>query len=429
VKNKIAIIFLICQGLQSFAQKPPEALSLAPYLEVTAKTGDNVPVLLGRYHLDDAECNFTKFFKINQLRDGDYRLKSGKTYKLPVQVVQYNGKSIRSTLGIDDWNAAKHIDAYNKNALREGMRSDNFVTSRNLWVPWSEVGCSDNTVPMVSKPNASNTPKRPTVEASAGASNTPPATNFGGEPTSGDSRQFPIFGSAYARTPLISNKLRGKVFFLVSGHGGPDPGAQGKRAGATLCEDEYAYDVTLRLLRLLISHGATAYMIVRDPNDGIRDDIYLRCDQDEVAWGGKRIPLNQKERLGQRTDIINGLAAEHRRRGQNDQTIIEIHVDSRSVATETDVFFYYRNGSEPSQALALLFHETFIEKYRQKRGPSRRYTGTVSTRDLFTLRETSTPKAVYLELANIQNDWDQQRIVLKNNRQAIANWLAQALMK
>jgi N-acetylmuramoyl-L-alanine amidase len=99
------------------------------------------------------------------------------------------------------------------------------------------------------------------------------------------------------------------------------------------------------------------------------------------------------------------------------------------VATETDVFFYYRANSEPSMNLALNLHQIFIQKYSQKRGPARRYTGSVTTRDLFTLRETNTNKAVYVELANIQNDWDQQRIVLKNNRQAIANWLGQALTK
>ena len=29
---------------------------------------------------------------------------------------------------------------------------------------------------------------------------------------------------------------------------------------------------------------------------------------------------------------------------------------------------------------------------------------------------------------NIRNDWDQQRLVLSNNRQAVANWLSQVLL-
>jgi N-acetylmuramoyl-L-alanine amidase len=417
--GRIAWCCVVC-GVATgiFAQKAGDALRLAPFLETTATTGDDVTKLLERYQLAEQDCNVTQFFKLNRLRKNDYRLAKGKTYKLPVQVVQYDSRSIRTTLGISDWATAKRIDTYNKQMRKVGLRNDNFIESKNLWVPWHEVNCNADAKPVA------------TAEAGVPPRTTAKSATSTGEPASAtDPRSFPIFGATHARTPLISNRLKGKVFYLISGHGGPDPGAQGKRAGNTLCEDEYAYDVTLRLLKFLLSHGATAYMIVRDPNDGIRDGVYLRCDQDEVVWGNKAIPRNQKERLGQRTDLINRLSAEHKRKGQTDQTIIEIHVDSRSVATETDVFFYYKNGSEASYNLALRFHEIFIEKYRQKRGVQRRYTGTVSTRDLWTLRETSTPRAVYIELANIQNDWDQQRIVLKNNRQAIANWLGQALLR
>jgi N-acetylmuramoyl-L-alanine amidase len=391
------------------------ALRLAPFLEYTATTGDDVTTLLERFQLDDEDCNVTQFYKLNRLKRNDYRLQRGKTYKLPIQVVQYDSKSIRSTLGITDIATAKRIDTYNKWAKKEGLRTDNFIESKNLWVPWHEVNCQSEGAVVASAPNSSSGTK-------------PSVNGFGGEQGTGkDKRSFAIFGSAHAHTPLISNKLRGKVFFLVSGHGGPDPGAQGKRSGKTLCEDEYAYDVTLRLLKYLLSHGATAYMIVRDNNDGIREEVHLPCDQDEVVWGNKAIPRDQKQRLGQRTDIINALSEQHRRKGQTDQTVIEIHVDSRSKNTETDVFFYYRDESEASQTLALRMHEVFIEKYKTKQS-ARKYTGTVSTRDLWTLRETVTSKAVYIELANIQNSWDQQRIVLNNNRQAVANWLGQALL-
>ena len=221
----------------------------------------------------------------------------------------------------------------------------------------------------------------------------------------------------------------GKSFFLVSGHGGPDPGAQGKRAGVTLSEDEYAYDVTLRLLRFLLSHGAIAYLIVRDPNDGIRDENYLKGDKDEVVWGNREIPLNQKERLAQRTDIINQLSNYHKKNGQSDQTIIAIHIDSRSVATEIDVFFYYKSGSTPSMRLAETMQQVFSDNYKERRNSAREYSGSVSTRDLFTFRETNTKKAVYIELANIRNDWDQQRLVISSNRQAMANWIGEAILK
>jgi len=384
------------------------------YLTVTTKAGDNVVKLLQRYELQEYECNADQFFKINKL-SVEVNVKPGVKYKLPIVVFTYDGKSIRSTTGLKDWQAAKRVEQYNKNALQNGLRKDDFLVSKKLWAPWHELACTDDL-------GEGTEDYRP---AGAGKKGRPvPAETGIGK----DNRTFPIFGAHYAQTPLLSQRLKGRIFYLISGHAGPDPGAQGKRAGNTLCEDEYAYDVTLRLLRLLISHGATAYMIVRDPDDGIRDGLYLRCDRDEVVWGGGVIPVPQRERLQQRTDMINDFTERNLKAGFKDQTLIEIHVDSRSHDKETDVFFYYRPESEPSRQLALKIQKTFLQKYKNKQA-NRNYKGTVTDRYLFTLTETTVQKAVYIELANIQNDWDQQRLVLKNNRQALANWMFEAIGK
>jgi N-acetylmuramoyl-L-alanine amidase len=247
-----------------------------------------------------------------------------------------------------------------------------------------------------------------------------------GKPVNTGKRIFPIFGNELAYTPLISNALKGKIFYLVSGHGGPDPGAIGKRGGATLCEDEYAYDVTLRLCRKLIEHGATAYMIVRDPNDGIRYANNLKCDKDEVVWGDAEIKTSQIPRLKQRTDIINELYEKNRKLGFKDQYVIEIHVDSRSRSEQVDLFFYFQAESTPSKVLAERLHETMRTKYKQHRATGK-YHGTVSIRGLYTLREVK-PTAVYIELGNIRNAFDQQRIVLGSNRGILADWLLEGLI-
>jgi N-acetylmuramoyl-L-alanine amidase len=39
------------------------------------------------------------------------------------------------------------------------------------------------------------------------------------------------------------------------------------------------------------------------------------------------------------------------------------------------------------------------------------------------------PPAVYIELGNIRNGFDQQRIVLGSNRGALANWLLEGLLQ
>ena len=397
-----------------FGQRPAtskKSKTLKVYLNVPAKSGERAEDLLKSYGLHEYQCNFEQFFEINNLK-ANAKLKVGTSYKLPVEVVTYNGKSIRTTLKISDWKVAKRIETYNKFALSEGLRTDNFIETKRLWVPWHELNCPE---------------KSEAVETVTATSAKVTAKNLVGEIPLKGSRNFPIFGKKYQNTPLISQKLKGRVFYVVSGHGGPDPGAQGKRAGHTLCEDEYAYDVSLRLLRLLLSHGAAAYMIVRDPNDGIRDTEYLYCDKDEKVWGNLAVPRDQKARLQQRCDIINEFTEKNAKAGAIDQTFVEIHVDSRTRDTKTDVFFYYRPESEPSRKLALRVHQTFLQKYMKKRS-QRGYNGTVTPRNLYMLKETTTPKAVYIELGNIRNDWDQQRLVLKNNRQALANWIGEALM-
>ncbi len=380
------------------------------FLAAEAKFGERGTQLLKRFDLDESICNERKFLEINDLTEINAKLTGGKFYKLPIIVMLYNGKSIRSTAGLTDWKVAKRIEKYNRAALASGLRNDDFTVSKKLWVPFYELEkCAE---------------KKP--KYNGGAQNIDLSEV---EPvSSSDARSYPIFGKTYAKTPLLSKRLKGRVFYVVSGHGGPDTGAQGKRSGRTLCEDEYAYDVSLRLLRLLISHGATAYMIVRDPNDGIRDDSFLACDYDEVVYGNLEIPRPQKERLQQRSDLINTLVEKHLARGIENQTFVEIHVDSRNEKTETDVFFYYRPESEISKKLALRMQGVFESKYKSKQN-GREYTGTVTSRYLHMLTETTVPKAVYVELANIQNDWDQQRLVLVNNRKALANWLFEGLTR
>ena len=57
----------------------------------------------------------------------------------------------------------------------------------------------------------------------------------------------------------------------------------------------------------------------------------------------------------------------------------------------------------------------------------RGFNGTVSERNLYVLRNTQ-PVGVYLELGNIRNPRDQQRLVLENNRQALAKWIAEGIV-
>ena len=181
----------------------------------------------------------------------------------------------------------------------------------------------------------------------------------------------PLFGKELASYKVTSSELKGACFYLVSGHGGPDPGAIGRIGKIELHEDEYAYDIVLRLARNLMTKGAKVHIIIQDAKDGIRDDKYLKNSKRET-------------------------------------------------------FFYHQNKNSESKHLAKTMRTTFTHKYK-KHQPGRGFTGTVDGRNLYVLRHT-TPASVFVELGNIQNSFDQQRIILSDNRQALANWLCEGFV-
>ena len=164
------------------------------------------------------------------------------------------------------------------------------------------------------------------------------------------------------------------------------------------------------------------HIIIQDKKDGIRDGHVLANSKRETCMGDP-IPLNQVARLKQRCDWVNKL---YRKDKSSYKRAVFIHVDSRSKGQQTDVFFYNAPKSTKGRRLANNLHRTFDRKY-DKHQPNRGFRGTVSERNLYVLRNT-TPVAVFLELGNIRNKRDQQRLVLKNNRQALANWIAEGIV-
>jgi N-acetylmuramoyl-L-alanine amidase len=233
-----------------------------------------------------------------------------------------------------------------------------------------------------------------------------------------------LFGPRIGTPRVQSGALRGAVYYLSSGHGGPDPGAIGKYGSFKLAEDEYAYDVTVRLARVLMEHGATVYVMVQDPNDGIRDENVLPMDYDEVQYPNLRIPLSQVQRLRQRIAAVNRLHARHKGAYQR---LLALHVDSRSEGQNIDVFFYHHANSAPGLRLAKNIHRIFTARYKRAQ-PNRPYSGNVSERGtLYEVRNSHAP-AVFMELGNIRNQKDQRRFVVADNRQALANWIYEGLL-
>jgi N-acetylmuramoyl-L-alanine amidase len=372
---------------------------------VKAMSGDGVYSLLRRYHLSSYSCNIDRFYEINKL-DKKASLLTGKKYKLPVEIYSYNGTSIRSTINLDDWETAVQIQQYNEAIFKLGVRKTHYRESRILWVPYHLLECK--------------APKAKIPENNKKIGGKEKAKYFKKKGTITEK----LFGNEYENVKILDNQLKNEVYYVVSGHGGPDPGACCTSTESMMCEDEYAYDVALRLTRNLMQHGATVHMIIQD-NDGIRDEELLDCDKDEKCMGTAQIPLNQKKRLHQRAAAINKLHKKYKKKGYKTQKAIMIHIDSRSESKSQDVFFYHWGKSKTSKKLAYDLQSTFKEKYK-KFQKNRGYHGYVAERGLYMLRNTA-PSAVFVELANIRNKNDHKRLMYKTNRQALANWLFEGM--
>jgi N-acetylmuramoyl-L-alanine amidase len=398
------------------------------YLQVKIVKELSVDKLLKRYQLDEYECNLAQFLKINKLAKAQ-SLVQNRIYNLPILLYNFDGKTIRNSLGINNLTIAQSIQSYNMNLYNDGIRKQTYKESSILFVPHHALNCANKRV--ISKPVALSV----SPENTEGSLHKPATVGTEGvaskkeeleKPIKGKGKtvRYEILGKNYQDVTIIDNKLKGKILYVESGHGGPDPGAEAKVSGRTLCEDEYAYDIALRVARELISHGGTVFIITRDPNDGIRDGEFLMCDRDEKTYPDLKVPIHHKTRLFQRSDAINELYDKYNKKGITDQRLIVIHVDSRGRKEQTDTFLYYQNGNDASQKLAKKVHQTLEKKYERYR----EYNGTLTTRDLHMLRETK-PATVFVELGNIRNEFDRKRLMLKNNRKLLAQWLAEGFMK
>lgn len=389
------------------------------YYAAKVKAGDNLTTFLNRYQLEAHECNVALFCSLNKLKNKDHII-ANKKYLLPVKLYTHNGKSIRSTIGKNDWDLAVRIEKYNKTITKLGIKPNSHNSQNTLWVPLEEFECQGKAE---DKTNVGDN----TGSTDTSASITVPVDDTPFTKKGIKEINVPLMGPKYENIIVEDNSLEGQVYYIISGHGGPDPGAMCTDCASDMCEDEYAYDVSLRLARDLMQHGATVHMIVQDANDGIRDDQYLKCDIDETLLGKHTIPLNQLKRLKERADAVNKLYKKYKKKGVKVQKAIEIHVDSRNKDKRQDVFFYYNKNSEESKKLATTVQEVFESKYA-KHQKDRGYHGYVESRGLYMVRNLI-PTTLFVELANIKNVEDHKRLIISSNRQALANWLFEGMRK
>lgn len=475
----ISLLFCLFWGNQTISANPSPQ-SKGSYVTIKAREGDGVYSLLRKYKLLDDPANLKLFYTINKIK-ANSELVKGRIYKLPLMVHQHDGKSLKSSLGWKEGPLLKGLENYNNYLAQEKLKPVGRSSSQKIYVPeknkilqsWVSIKSDKtNTSTEVSdkiltgqqfkneKSQASQKEaqkldrKQQFLIAGMGSSSSVsklvaerklspseiellnPETSISSKLAIGSalrvsskSLNVPLFGKRYEKVDVKTSDLHNQVFYIVPGHGGPDPGAIAKNVDGqyTICEDEYAYDVSLRLAKNLMENGAIVYIIVEDENDGIRDEMYLDCDQDETNMGGHKIPINQKKRLKQGISKVNKLYKKYKKQGYAKQWMLSLHIDAQSEANRQDVFFYYQSESAASKKKAIDIQNVFEEKYQVYR-KTREYNGTVSARPLYVVRN-SDPEPVFIELANIHNPEDRKRILFPKNRQLLADWITEGFMQ
>lgn len=433
-KLTLHIIYLVLIPFIIYG-KEPNNLNVK-YLQIKAKKGQGVLSLMREFNLTPYSCSLDEFYKINGLKKSD-GLIEGKSYFLPIIITKFDGKSIRSSLNIKDYDLAKSIENFND--INKETRKGDFRKNKVLWVPpYQSCNASTDIAKQANIKEVKNISEKTKsisrelvadkkIDDIVHADNTKiESLSPVLKRVSNTKINFDLFGKKYAEVNIETDELAGQAFYLVPGHGGPDPGAVAKNVNGKfdVCEDEYAYDVSLRLAKNLLEKGAEVFVIIQDKNDGIRDEEFLDGDTDEVCMGGQEIPINQKKRLRQGMKKVNSLYHKNHKKFAK-HWMVSIHVDSRPSEDRQDVFFYYQADSKASKQKTIDIQKVFNEKYETQ---NREYNGSVSTRPLYVIR-ASRPEPIFIELGNILNVKDRDRILKPSNRQLLANWITEGFLK
>ena len=229
--------------------------------------------------------------------------------------------------------------------------------------------------------------------------------------------------------------LRGWRIVIDPGHGGVDPGAivANKTGGdkpVYVVEDEYVYDIALRLYEFLRLRGAEVEMTLLSPNHLIRDNLPASAtfvhEQNEV-YNDKR--YNQKKRsaarprsanLNQRVRIANRFFKGAKRKRT---LFLSIHADNSPGRPKGPLAIYLkRNGKIDKQS------RTFAQ-LMQKALDSPDLKAQIKGRSLGVLRGNKAHAEILVEIRNVHDVGEAYRIRFHEKRQRDAERIAAGILK
>ena len=204
----------------------------------------------------------------------------------------------------------------------------------------------------------------------------------------------------------LSNRLQGWHFVLDPGHGGIDPGTIVKAKDAEggnyyIVEDEYVYDIALRIYVLLRLHGADVTMTLLSSNHLLRQNTPVTStfvhDRNEVfnnaAWNNsssnKKFPKGNQEHLNARIDIARRALAKV---PANRQVFLSFHADNVTALGDVVTLFYFKNSRR---------HDATSREFARKLLPALGAGARMSGKNLGVLRRNPARYKLLVEMRNL----------------------------
>lgn len=206
--------------------------------------------------------------------------------------------------------------------------------------------------------------------------------------------------------PRLSRRFEGWHFVIDPGHGGIDPGAivsttDSEGRATFIVEDEYAYDIALRVYALLRLHGAEVTLTMLSPNHLLRNNTPVTYtfvhERNEVfndrCWNRRNHPSTWpkggQKYLSQRVKIAQRALKEA---PDDRQVFLSFHADNDPPSGEAVTLAYFQKGRRVDHTSRKL-----AEKLLPAMGAGAKARG----RNLGVLRDNPTTYKLLVEIRNL----------------------------
>ena len=164
----------------------------------------------------------------------------------------------------------------------------------------------------------------------------------------------------FARAKGRKQPLRGWRIVIDPGHGGRDPGAivsnrDGRNRDVHVVEDEYVYDIAVRVLARLMLYGASVEMTVISPNHLGRDNTpasHTFVNEQNEVYNDARKNRSTKttarpgsDNIEQRARIANAFFG-----GRSKTLFLSLHADNSPGRPKGPLVIYQQSGNKVDRA-------------------------------------------------------------------------------